>query len=328
MSLYKDIIGHERQKKILSGSYRRGRIASAYLFSGEEGVGKRSLAVEFARLLNCLSPEDRDGVADSCGRCENCKRMAINLHPDIKYIEPDDGVIKIEQIREAIEFLSFKPLEAERKVIIIDGAEQMNAPASNAFLKTLEEPPGSSVIILVSHQPERLLDTVRSRCFHIRFNPLPVADTIEVLKRNGITGQRHIEHLARLSQGAPGKVLTDEMAEITGEEVFSDLAKGVVQVAWKDRTEMEDWLRGFVLFIRDIAVIGTGLRDEKLLFNKKLLKTDTESGITTLPLKTCLKLYEEAVRVLNAVRFNINHTIAGNYFSYLLKECYGDLVRK
>lgn len=328
MSLYKDIIGHERQKKILSGSYRRGRIASTYLFSGEEGIGKRSIAVEFARLLNCLSPNDRDGETDSCGVCINCKRVGLNLHPDLKYIEPEDGVIKIEQIREAIEFLSLKPLEAERKVIIIDSAEQMNAPASNAFLKTLEEPPGSSVIILVSHQPEWLLDTVRSRCFHIRFAPLPVADTIEVLRRNGITGQRHLEYLARLSQGAPGKVLTDEMAEPTGEVVFSDISKGVGQIAWKDRTEMEEWLRGFVLLTRDIAVIGAGVRDEELLFNRKLLKTFTEGGIASLPLKTCLKLYEEAVRVLDAIRFNINHSIAGNYFTYLLKECYGDIGRR
>ncbi len=324
MPIFDDIVGHERQKRILTGAFARRRVPSTYLFTGEAGIGKRSLAIEFGRLLNCLSPVKGEDGPDACGVCSHCERIRKEVHPDFRMVTPEDGMIRIEQVRELIEFLSFKPLEATYKIIVIDEAERMNPAASNAFLKTLEEPPEGSVIILVTSLPDQLLDTVRSRCFQVRFTPLSRRETERVLERIGIEGARKRERLAMLLQGCPGRVLAEEdQAGVTEDEILAHLLPPGRPVRWKDRSEMEEWLRKFILMIRDVAVSGTGIEREDILMNRKVGRLKDERN-SLIPLERALGLYEEATGLLNDLRYNINHLIAGNYLTYLLRECYGD----
>lgn len=322
--MFDRITGHDRPKKILAGAYRRGRIASTYLFSGEEGIGKRSLAVEFGKLLNCTGT-GRAHTAP-CGTCSNCDRIQKAVHPDFRLIQPEDGIIRIDQIRELIEFLSFKPLESQYRIIVVDHAEKMNQQAANAFLKTLEEPPDKSVIILVTSMPEHLLDTVRSRCFQIRFSPLSRAETETVLEQLGVDPTRR-RKLARQIQGAPGRLTEEDSPEgVSEDDVLSCLKNPGAGVRWKDRTEMEEWLRRFVLILRDLAVINTGMKDEDYLLSRKTRALHGEK-LSYLGLPSVIRLYEEAVRLLGDLTFNINHLIACNYLTYLIRECYGDFNR-
>src|SRR5206468_3984527 len=121
-----------------------------------------------AQALNCLEPHEKAGSLDACGVCSACVRIARGVHPDVQVVEPGDtGTIKIEQIRDVVERSGYRPFEGKRRVCIIGDADGMAGPAQNALLKTLEEPPPSSVFILVSARPDMLLPTVRSRMIRL-----------------------------------------------------------------------------------------------------------------------------------------------------------------
>lgn len=192
---FEHILGHDRQKDILTRALETGHLAHAYLFVGPDGVGKRLLALALARALFCRTGE-------GCGQCPACRKMDHRNHPDLHFIEPDGTSIKIEKVRTLQRELYFKPLEADCKVGLIDHAELMTAPAANALLKTLEEPPGSAILILLSSQPQRLLETIRSRCQPLHFARHPQKRLQEVLEQKlGLeTAEAHI--LAALSEGS------------------------------------------------------------------------------------------------------------------------------
>ena len=156
------IIGHERQKDILRRALSGGRLAHAYLFAGPEGVGKRLMALAVARVLFCTE-------GTGCGECPACRKLGHRNHPDLHVLEPDGNSIKIEQVRAIQRDLSLRPLEGRRKVCLIEAAELMTTAAANALLKTLEEPRGDTLLILLSSQPQRLLETIRSRCQMLQF---------------------------------------------------------------------------------------------------------------------------------------------------------------
>src|SRR6266568_3878581 len=150
---------------------RRDRWPHALLIIGRKGIGKRMLALEFARTLLC---EDPDASGGACGMCLGCTYVAQGTHPDLRVIEPyvfdDEGnatpvdSIAIDRIRELTEFTHLSAHRSRAKVAVIVPAEAMNASAANALLKTLEEPPEQTFLLLVSHQPERLPPTIVSRC--------------------------------------------------------------------------------------------------------------------------------------------------------------------
>jgi len=165
---------------------------------------------------------------------------------------------------------------------------------------------------------------VRSRCFQVRFTPLSRRETEMVLERIGIEGARKRERLAMLLQGCPGRVLEEEdQTGVTEDEILTHLLPPVKPVRWKDRNEMEEWLRKFILMIRDVAVSGVGIEREEIFMNRKIGRLKDEKS-SLIPLERALCLYEETTGLLNDLGYNINHLIAGNYLTYLLREYYGD----
>jgi DNA polymerase-3 subunit delta' len=148
----------------------RAEHAHAYLLHGPAGIGKRALAERLAAFLLCQQP----GSQAACGQCKACHLLAAGTHPDYFVLEPDeeDKAIRVDQVRELVGFVVQTAQLGGRKVILLEPAEAMNLNAANALLKSLEEPAGNTVLLLVSHQPSRLLPTVRSRCVQ-QACPLP-----------------------------------------------------------------------------------------------------------------------------------------------------------
>lgn len=179
------------------------RLAHGLLVTGPRGVGKRHLVEMLVRALLCGSPRADDGAA--CGTCADCRLAASGSHPDLLRLGPDpeskSGEIRVEAIRELADRASLTAIRAPRKVIIIDPADRMNAAAANALLKTLEEPPGATLLCLIGEQPDRLPATVRSRCQPIKIVAPPSEQALDWLTRTG-QGQNGLLRLA-LAQGAP-----------------------------------------------------------------------------------------------------------------------------
>jgi DNA polymerase-3 subunit delta' len=197
---YAGILGHERQKAILKRAQTSGRLAHAYLFEGPEGIGKRLVALALARSLFCVTK-------NGCGECPACRKVDHQNHPDLHIVEADGNTIKIEQIRALQKELSFRPLEGERKICVIEAAEKMNASSGNALLKTLEEPAGHALLILLTSRPDAVLPTIRSRCQRLPFSRLPTATIRRALTEADAGNEAHAHILATLSDGSFHKAL-------------------------------------------------------------------------------------------------------------------------
>ena len=269
---FNEIAGHERPRSILMRAVENQRLAHAYLFSGEKGIGKRMTAFALAAAVNC----EQRGPDGGCGICPACRKAASLGHPDIHLIEADGAEIKIDQIRQAQADLALKPFEGAKKVLIVDEAENMNEASANAFLKTLEEPPGEVLIMLVSSLPQRLPLTIRSRCQEIRFHPLSRQALSQVIAKQRGLHDEDARFIAALARGSMGRALVlDAMEEKAGREELvrfwsnlPSLSDGEIlsqaEAYGKDRERLERFFDVAVEWLRDVLVFrATG--DENLL---------------------------------------------------------------
>ena len=197
-----DVAGHAKAREKLLKAFSSGRLAHGYIFYGPAGCGKSFLAKEFIKYINCSSRG-----ADSCGSCPSCRGLEEKNHPDLAVIEPVRAVIKIEQIRAAKNIVSLKAAQCEYRTVLINDADWMNEQASDALLKLLEEPMPGTLLILIASNIHAIRDTIRSRCQRVDFLGLSREDTVKVLKRKGIEGER-LEFLARSSEGCPGRAVS------------------------------------------------------------------------------------------------------------------------
>ena len=160
--------------RLLQRSLERGRLGHAYLFNGADLEELAAVARTLAKALNCERPPRRavNGLPlESCDQCVSCRQIQNDQHPDVWWVRPESKsrVITIEQIRDLLQAVHLKPTQARLKVAVIAAADRLNAQAANAFLKTLEEPPGDSTLILLSTEPQRILETILSRCLRLNF---------------------------------------------------------------------------------------------------------------------------------------------------------------
>lgn len=209
------VVGHEWAVEFLRRSIANNRLAHAYLFGGPEGVGKALLALRLAQALNC----ERAGV-DPCLRCRACQRIERGNHPDVRIAgmatqaagaKADDAArqkeLKIDTVREWQRDMMLKPYEGRRRIFILHDAEKLNEAASNAMLKTLEEPPPYATLILVAHTTGSLLPTIVSRCQLLRLRPLPRAQVAAALRERWNLTPGDAELLAAWSGGRIGWAL-------------------------------------------------------------------------------------------------------------------------
>jgi DNA polymerase-3 subunit delta' len=202
---FESLKGQDSAVSYLKSSLRNNRVSHAYIFSGPDGVGKRLAAINFAKAVNCDDLKD----GSSCDRCVSCKKIDSVLHPDVFTLRPKEegGAIKIEDVRSLIRDVYLKPFQARKKVYIIEGAEYMKHEAANALLKTLEEPPSDSVIILLSENTKSLFHTIVSRCQVVKFFPLKLKEIEEILTREHSLSQAQAHTLSHLSGGRLGEAL-------------------------------------------------------------------------------------------------------------------------
>jgi DNA polymerase III subunit delta' len=205
---WKRVRGHEAQIEAFTRAVRRGRLAHAYLFVGSSGVGKRLFAVELAKALLCESPPN-DGRLEGCDRCPACAQIDAGTHPDFftGARPPESTVFPIDLMRELCQHFSLKAARGRGKVVVIDDADDLNDESANCFLKTLEEPPAGSVLILIGSSTDRQKQTIVSRCQVVRFYPLPSETVAELLQAQGVDDEALRGRLARLSGGSTGQAL-------------------------------------------------------------------------------------------------------------------------
>lgn len=270
------IIGHQRPVTILKRALTNDMLAHAYLFSGDEGIGKKMTAVALAAAVNCPGA----GPDGGCASCPSCRKTAGAGHPDVHIIGSDGEEIKIDQVRQAQADLALRPFEGVKKILIVDGAERMNVASANAFLKTLEEPPGDALIVLITSMPQSLLPTIRSRCQEIRFLPLSRHALAHALTDRRGLSEEDAWFLAALARGSMGRGLEMDMEqEKAAREEIRALWSGVADMGpadvlaqaeafSKDRERLERLLDAGVEWLRDALVLHeTG--DETLLVNEQ-----------------------------------------------------------
>ncbi len=282
------LIAHAQQEKQLLKMITDKRLPHALLFTGQQGIGKATLAYRLARFLlasqepgsslfgDTLPPESLHIAATH----STFRRVISGGHPDLLMLEGDD--IKIEEARKVPEFLSLTPAESDWRVVVIDSAEAMNRNAANALLKTLEEPPSQAVILLVSHNPGELLPTIRSRCRTFRIPALKEEEFASVMLQIAPEVERYdYGKWALLSGGSPGIALT--LIEGEADVLYKELLERITEQdtvklhAFADRFARKDadsdWqiLKRLVLWlIPRLAALGSGIRAE--VFQGELVK--------------------------------------------------------
>lgn len=204
MSEWQKIIGHEWAVEMLAGAIQHDRIGHAYLITGPAQVGKTTLAITFAMALNCLS----DGTRP-CGTCRPCTLIASGKYPDVSMVEPEISnrgkkTIKIDTMRDLQRKLQLAAVEARYKIGIISEFDAANTNAANAFLKTLEEPPGETVLILTATEADALLDTIKSRCRVVGVRPIPTEQIQQALVTRWHVSAEQAHLLAHLANGRLG----------------------------------------------------------------------------------------------------------------------------
>jgi DNA polymerase-3 subunit delta' len=263
------VVGHERVREFLARTLAASRVPPALLFSGPSGVGKKTLALALLRALLC----DRQDPRGPCDACPTCRRCLKGVHPDLILLEPETASIKIDQVREIVGKIAGLPYEGRARGVVVDSAECLTEEAENALLKSLEEPPKTSHVCLVTSSPQALLQTVRSRCQEVRMGSLParliearLAETLdpdEARLRAALSGGSLGAALGFESEGY--RATRDDLLAIL-EGLGKDGALGRLGAAER-LADAEDpflvlvTLRGL---LRDVAVTWAGVSGELL----------------------------------------------------------------
>jgi DNA polymerase-3 subunit delta' len=329
---FRDVVGHQRLIALLSRSISRDSLLPSLIFAGPGGIGKRLVADAVAQAVNCLNPQRRSSSSsgesggipyDACGVCSACSRIARHIHADLVIVQPDNGLIRIEPVRDLIERTGYRPFEGRRRVAIIDGADAMMTTAQNALLKTLEEPPSASILVLVTAHPDMLLPTVRSRCPLLRFQPLDPREVETLLVRHGKSDSA-ARTLAAAAGGSVGDALVSsesglkEMRDaalrvLVGAASGDDLrrriegAKDLVAKSGtagaSDREYLSTCLRLMTSLVRDAGLLAAGAPGGDLA-NRELEHTLTR--LTVFRGERCVKAYDAIGRGLAALDRNRN----------------------
>jgi DNA polymerase-3 subunit delta' len=316
------LIGNERNKQILRRLLERGHINSTLIFAGPDGVGKRQFALTMAKAANCRNAPASGFATDSCDECPVCRRINAGTYGDVTVIRPDGQFIKIAQTRELAEEVYFRPREGRQRFFIVDEADRLREEAANSLLKTLEEPPPTSTIILLTSRPDALLVTIRSRAQRLNFTTLSVAEMEKFLAENYPRPAPDTALLARITEGRVGQATAFdlsvyrqerraliELLELlaTGENRFR-LLKAAEYLGKKEREDFEKELALLASLLRDLFLLAAGEGSEAIA------NIDAADRLTPLAQKIGLprlmNWVEKFDELRAGLRININRQVA------------------
>lgn len=302
-----------QQWQQLLSQHRQERLAHALLLSGSAGLGKLVFAQQFAHLLLCKTPSER-----ACGQCSGCRLIQANNHPDLLSIYPEETGknIKIDQIRAMILTLNQTAQRTGYQVVIIAPAEALNKAAANALLKTLEEPLGKVVLLLVSHQPGILPATITSRCQQIRFTGLPDADTWLAAQLQALNITADAKLLLKIAEYAPLRAL--ELAQNNYLTLRDQLLQHLVAITQKKtsllapvndfvKQDLRDWVDAFISLVLDIMRLHLGVSTQSLINQDRLLPLQQLTSMYSLSaLQSILTHLTQARRSLLNSQIHLN----------------------
>jgi DNA polymerase-3 subunit delta' len=292
--MFDHLLGNKPVKEILRRMLEHARVPGALLFVGEDGVGKKLFALELAKALNCREPV---GV-EACDRCPSCvrishskfpeysddkdnkERMVRSDHPDVALARPYNRVLRIGPMRELEQEANFRPFEGRARVFIIEEANRLNEASSNALLKTLEEPPATSHLVLITSRPAQLLPTIRSRCQVVRFSPLAPKEIEAHLLKGREVSPVDARLLAAIARGSIGRALStnlegyrqqrEAMMDVVGALSLTHDRARLLRASEemndaKRKDEYEPRLDVLAGLVHDVWVLALGASPEQLL---------------------------------------------------------------
>ncbi len=315
MSFVSDIVGHAAQLAMLRQALDQERLHHAYVFIGPDGAGKRTVAFALAKAIHC-----EKASRDYCGDCASCVKIDSRNHPDVRLIVPLPGKkeISIEQVRALEKELNYRAFSGKKKIGIVDPASLMNIAAQNALLKTLEEPPADSILILISASAGGLLPTLLSRCLRLSFAPLSTDEVARYLVERKHFASDRAALLASVSLGSIGRALAPEIAEFAGQRAawIDALAAMRATAGWasladelaKDRANALQFLEWLAEWYRDILVYrATGGGDHAA--NRDLIEK-LRAEAASVDVEGALRLRGAALDTAARVRRNVNRRLA------------------
>jgi DNA polymerase-3 subunit delta' len=311
---FAEIVGHERIVEVFRRSVRSGKTSHSYIFEGIPGCGRKKTALALIQALFCPAVDD-----DACGVCASCRKISGGNHGDIHFIEPlpDKRDISIEQLRELQRELSLRPYEAPRKACILEPAERMSVNAANSLLKTLEEPPGNALIILLTENADMLLPTIRSRCQLIRFSSLSTENVRLLLEQSGVTADV-ADLLAPLSEGSMQRVgeLDNEALAERREKLITHLAtldlgriSSIFDTAEELAGNRDETLASLDLllsFARDTVYLNAGCSE----IVNTAIRPSLETFAARFTLERALQMLGDIMETRRAVQRNANNKLA------------------
>ena len=292
--MFKKLVGNERVKEVLARMLEKGRVPGALLFAGEDGVGKRHFALELAKAMNCRALKGFE-ACDQCPPClrigrssfppydsedDNRERIIWSEHIDVGLVRPYKRIIRVDPMREVEREANYRPLEGRARFFIIEDADRLNESSSNALLKTLEEPPPTSHLVLLTSRPATLLPTIRSRCQTIRFAPLRVEEIEKYLAGTRGMPKREANLLAHIARGSLGRALSTDVASWREQrdamlEVLSSLAltedrARMLRIAEemndaKRKEEYEPRLNVLEMLVHDVWALSLGAPHDRII---------------------------------------------------------------
>lgn len=293
MTGFRDIIGQEMAIRHLKSAIRSGKVAHAYIFDGEKGMGKKTLASVFVKALQCEEPLESREDTEPCGKCHSCIMADSGSHPDIVTVTHEKpNSIGVDEIREqVVNDVLIRPYSGGRKVYIIPDAHLMTVQAQNALLKTLEEPPGYAVIILLPDNKDMLLPTLISRSVCLPMRAVKDEEIAKFLREKKGTPEYETETLVSFAQGNLGKAellseseefkelweevrhLLTDIRRMSDVDVSAAASKAQERKDWKD-----DYLSLLLLWFRDVLFLKAGGKEEGVIFKGELRELTEASG--------------------------------------------------
>lgn len=331
MQDFAQIIGQEGIIKHLQNSINAGKVSHAYIFHGEEGMGKKTLALAFAKTLQCDEKQ-----SNPCNSCKSCKQSEGGNHPDILWITHEKASIGVDDIRTQVNAdIHIKPYQGQYKIYIIDSADKMTENAQNALLKTIEEPPKYVIILLLACSTQNLLPTILSRCVVLDLKPIDGLLIKDFLMKKLQIPDYVAKVAADFSGGNIGKAMnyaSSDDFESKKEDIFHilryidemelhEIVSGIKTIS-QNKSSIDDYIDLMMLWFRDVLMLKATRDPNLLLFKDEYQIIKKQANIRSYDeIESIINSMEEAKAKLKS---NVNFDITIELMLLSIKENYND----